>query len=132
MPNATNVPAPTNTEVGGKTAEELLKEAKAELEDKMVEISGLSFQKLTTITRYLNRDKISGRSEAWFTKNFDSLTTESLTEIITARYKALTKQLAAKENADKRGAFVELLSRGVAFKEAVSQSGYNPDLDTEK
>jgi hypothetical protein len=118
--------------MNGVTPEQMAKDIVTELEDKLVSVSGLTFQKLTAITRYLNRDKISGRSEAWFTKNFDSLVTDAITEIVEARHKQLVKYLASKENADKRGAFVELLARGVAFKDAVKQTGYNPDLDTDK
>lgn len=116
-----------------KTPDEMAKEIiNSAFEDQDVTVTGTTYQKLVTVVRYLNRDKIQARSESWFQKNLDNLVSDGLYDVINARHKALIKYLATKDNADKRGAFVELLARGVVFKDAVAQTGYNPDLDTEK
>ena len=99
-------------------AAEIIKEA---FEDKMVLVSGTSFQKLTTIVRYLNRDKIQARSESWFTKNFDSLTTDALTDLINAREKAIVSYLAKKELDEKNDSFRDLVARGMSVPDAYTK-----------
>jgi hypothetical protein len=92
------------------------------VESKMIEISGISFQKLETVVRYLNRDKISARGDNWFKKNFDSLTSDAVETLITAREKAITDYQNKKELQDKDELFRTLISRGVdiatAYKDA--------------
>jgi hypothetical protein len=105
---------------------------KAATEDKSVDISGTTYQKLEKIVRYDNRDKIQGKGETWFVKNQTRLTEESLDTLISNREKALTKYLDKKDNDDKRKSFLDLIARGVDYKKAVVDTGYNPDMDTEK
>jgi hypothetical protein len=99
--------------------------------DVTVEINGVVAQRLEVVIRYLNRDKISARGERWFTKNHDSLMTDAVEELINARSKAITKYQDKKENDGKRELFLVLLTKGISFKDAVQQSGYNPDMDNE-
>ena len=105
--------------LNGKTAEELASEIVNDaVEDKLVSISGTAFQKLETIVRYLNRDKIQARGQAWFDKNVDMLTTDAMETLINAREKAIVDYLAKKELNDKDEAFRTLVARGVSVKEA--------------
>ncbi|SRR5258708_6816271 len=106
----------------GKTPEVMAKEiVNAVVEDKMVLISGTSFQKLTTIVRYLNRDKIQARSEAWLAKNFDGLVTDAVEELVKAREKAITDYLKKKEQSDKDEAFRELVAKGISVPDAYAK-----------
>ena len=105
--------------LNGKTAEELASEIVNDaVEDKLVSISGTAFQKLETIVRYLNRDKIQARGQAWFDKNVDMLTTDAMETLINAREKAIVDYLAKKELNDKDEAFRTLVARGVNVQEA--------------
>ena len=94
---------------------------KAATENKSVVVSGTSFQKLTTVVRYLNRDKISARSEKWFRESFDRLVTDAVETLITAREKAITDYMAKKELDDRNKAFAELCARGTAVQDAYKQ-----------
>ena len=108
--------------MNGVTPEEKAKDIVNEaFEDKMVLISGTTFQKLTTIVRYLNRDKIQARSESWFNKNFDSLSTDALDDLIKAREKAIVQYLAKKELDEKNEAFNDLVARGMAVPDAYAK-----------
>ena len=103
----------------GKTAEAIAKEIiESAVEDKEVVISGTAFQKLETVVRYLNRDKIQARGQAWFDKNVDMLTTDAMETLINAREKAIVDYLAKKELNDKDEAFRTLVARGVNVQEA--------------
>src|ERR1700739_3719118 len=105
--------------LNGQTAEEMAAEIINEaVEDKLVSISGTAFQKLETVVRYLNRDKIQARGQAWFDKNVDMLTTDALETLINAREKAITHYLAKKELNDKDEAFRALVARGINVQEA--------------
>lgn len=116
----------------GKTPEQLAKDIVSNaVESVMIEMSGTASQKLETVVRYLNRDKISARGENWFRKNHDSLVTDAIEELVNARSKAINKYQDKKENDGKRELFLMLLTKGIAFKDAVTQSGYNPDMDNE-
>jgi hypothetical protein len=100
--------------MNGVTPEQMAKDiVKAAVEDKMVLISGTTFQKLETVVRYLNRDKISARGDTWFRKNFDSLTSDAVETLINAREKAITDYQNKKELADKNEAVNELVARGI-------------------
>ena len=103
----------------GKTAETIAKEIINDaVEDKLVSISGTAFQKLETVVRYLNRDKIQARGENWFNKNEEMLTTDALETLINAREKAIVDYLAKKELNDKDEAFRTLVARGINVQEA--------------
>jgi hypothetical protein len=98
--------------MNGVTPEEKAKEiVNQAFEDKMAMISGTTFQKLTTVVRYLNRDKIQARGESWFTKNFDSLTTDALDDLIKAREKAITSYLAKRNWMRRTNPFVSWLQK---------------------
>lgn len=90
----------------------------AAMEDKMVLVSGTAFQKLETVVRYLNRDKIQARGDNWFKKNFDTLVTDSVTTLVEAREKAISDYLKKKEQTDKDEAFRKLVARGITVPEA--------------
>jgi hypothetical protein len=108
--------------MNGVTPEEKAKDiVNQAFEDKMAMISGTTFQKLTTVVRYLNRDKIQARGESWFNKNFDSLTTDALDDLIKAREKAITSYLAKKELDEKNESFRELVAKGMAIPEAYAK-----------
>lgn len=103
----------------GKTAEAIAKEIINDaVEDKLVSISGTAFQKLETVVRYLNRDKIQARGVVWFERNVESLTTDALETLINAREKAIVDYLAKKELNDKDEAFRTLVARGINVQEA--------------
>jgi hypothetical protein len=103
----------------GKTPEQIAKEIINDaVEDKLVSISGTAFQKLETVVRYLNRDKIQARGQAWFDKNVDMLTTDAMETLINAREKAIVDYLAKKELNDKDEAFRTLVARGINVQEA--------------
>jgi len=87
-------------------------------ESKMIEISGTSFQRLETVVRYLNREKIAARGDNWFKKNFDSLVTDSIETLITAREKAINDYMDKKELAAKDELFRVLMSKGTAIEVA--------------
>jgi hypothetical protein len=102
-----------------KTPDQLAKEiVNSAIESKMIEISGTSFQRLETITRYLNRDKISARGENWFKKNFDSLVTDAVETLVIAREKAINDYMDKKELQAKDELFRTLLARGTAIEVA--------------
>lgn len=120
-------------QMNGKTPEVMANEIiNAAVIDKAATISGTSFQKLETITRYDNRDKINAKGENWYTKNSERLITDSLETLITNRAKALKAYVDKKDNDDKRKSFLDLVARGLEYKEAVEKTGYNPDFDTKK
>ena len=120
----------TTEKNGTQTPEQMAKDiVKAATEDKLVEISGTAFQRLDTITRYDNRDKIQGKGENWFIKNHQRLVTDSLDTLIRNRDKALRMYLEKKDNDDRRESFLDLVARGMSYKEACDKTGYNPDLD---
>src|SRR5258706_7787095 len=98
----------------GKTPETIAKEMINDaVESQMVEIAGTTAQKLATVVRYLNRDKISARGENWFRKNSDSLTTDAIETLVTAREKAITDYQNKKEVQAKDELFRTLCARGV-------------------
>lgn len=102
--------------MNGLTPQQMAKDIiNGAVESKMIEISGTSFQKLETVVRYLNRDKISARGDNWFKKNFDSLTSDAVETLVTAREKAITDYQNKKELQDKDELFRTLMSRGVAI-----------------
>lgn len=108
--------------VNGKTPEQLASEiVKDAVESLMIELPGTSKPRVETIVRYLNRDKISARGETWFKKNYDSLTTDCITELVDNREKAITSYLFKKEMTDKNIAFTDLLARGTPLEEASMQ-----------
>jgi hypothetical protein len=105
--------------LNGQTAEQIAKDIINDaIEDKMVMVSGTSFQKLELVTRYLNRDKISARGDNWFKKNFDSLVTDCVETLVSAREKAITDYQNKKELQDKDELFRTLLARGIAIETA--------------
>ena len=108
-------------QVGGKTAQEITKEVMASTEDTMLTISGLANTKLETVVRYLNREKISARGDAWFRRNHDNLVTDAVEQLISAREKAITSYLDKKELQEKDEAFRELVARGTVANEAYKQ-----------
>jgi len=122
MSTATVAQKIVSTENQNKTpkeqAAEIIKDA---FEDKLVSIGGTTFQKLTTVVRYLNRDKLQARGETWFTKNFDSLCSDALDDLIKAREKAITSYLAKKEEDEKNEAFKELVAKGMAVPDAYAK-----------
>ena len=91
-------------------------------ESKMIEISGTSFQKLETVVRYLNRDKISARGDGWFKRQFDTLVSDAVESLVTAREKAIVDYQNKKELQDKDELFRTLIARGndiaVSYKDA--------------
>src|SRR5437773_4014216 len=101
MPMAT-----MTTDNGTKTPQEMAKEiVQTATEDKMVIVQGTTFQKLETVVRYLNREKISARGDVWFRKNFDALVTDTVDSLITAREKSILDYLSKKEQAEKDEAY---------------------------
>lgn len=105
--------------LNGITPEQMAREiVNNAVESKMIEISGTSFQKLETVVRYLNRDKISARGEGWFKKHFDSLTSDAVETLVTAREKAIVDYQNKKELQDKDELFRTLLARGTAIEVA--------------
>lgn len=96
-------------------AKEIIKDA---VESLMIELPGTSKLHVETVVRYLNRDKISARGDNWFKKNYDSLVTDCITELVKARCKAINDYLLKKEQDDKSKSFRELIARGTAIPEA--------------
>jgi hypothetical protein len=122
--------------MNGLTPEQLAKQIVNEaVESKMIEISGTSFQKLETVVRYLNREKIAARGDNWFKKNFDSLTSDAVETLVTAREKAIVDYQDKKELQAKDELFRTLLARGtaieVAYKDAYGVA-YVPKGDTKE
>jgi aromatic ring-opening dioxygenase catalytic subunit (LigB family) len=110
------------TDNGAKKPTELAKEIiNAAIEDKMVVISGTAFQKLETVVRYLNRDKLQARSEAWFVSNFDRLCTETMETLVNAREKAIVDYLAKKEADEKAESFRLLVAKGITVPDAYAK-----------
>lgn len=108
--------------LNGTTPEQQAKEiVNAATEEKLIAVAGTTFQKLETVVRYLNRDKIMGKGNAWFTKNFDYLVSEAMDTLITAREKAITDYLKKKEQSDKDKSFREFVARGMAVPDAYKQ-----------
>lgn len=98
----------------GKTPEVMASEIiNAAVADAVISISGTSAQKLATVVRYLNRDKISARGENWFRKNEDSLTSDAVETLVSAREKAITDYQNKKETQAKDELFRTLRARGV-------------------
>jgi rRNA processing protein Krr1/Pno1 len=109
----------------GKTPEQLAHDIVEEaVESVMHEISGTANQKLETVVRYLNRDKIQARGETWFNKNHDSLVSSALETLIEAREKAIVDYLDKKEQQSKDELFRDLIARGVKIEEAY-KAAYN-------
>lgn len=105
------------------------------VESKMIEISGTCFQRLETVTRYLNREKIAARGDNWFKKNFDSLVTDTVETLVTAREKAINDYMDKKELGAKDELFRLLMSKGtaieVAYKDAYGVA-YAPKVEEKK
>lgn len=102
-----------------KTPEQLA--AEALLKDQLVTVSGTAYQKLETIVRYLNRNKIQARGENWFNKNADILFQDGMEKLIEAREKAIVDQLKKQEQAEKDEAFRGLVARGITITEAYAK-----------
>lgn len=112
-----NTPVVDNN--GARKPEAIAKEIMKEVvESLLIELPGTSKSSVETIVRYLNRDKISARGETWFTKNYPTLVTDAVTELVKARCKAITDYLAKKEQDDKSKSFRELVARGTAIPDA--------------
>lgn len=94
----------------------------AAIEETVVSISGTANQKLTTVVRYLNRDKISARGERWFQKNLESLTTDAVETLVTAREKAITDYQNKKEVQAKDELFRTLRARGIDVVQAEKEA----------
>lgn len=114
--------ATMTTDNGTKTPTEMAKDiVQAAVEDKLVQVSGTTFQKLEIVVRYLNRQKIAARGDSWFQKNFDNLAQDAVDTLIIARAKAINDQLNKAELADKDNSFRELIARGIEFSVAYTQ-----------
>lgn len=115
-------------QVGGKTAQELTKEVMAAVEDQAVIITASTFSKLDTVTRYLNRERISAKGEGWFKRNYDNLVADTVEVLITGREKQILSYLDKKELQDKDESFRELLARGteiaVAYKQCYGEEAF--------
>jgi len=84
----------------------------------LIELPGTQRDALLMVVRYLNRDAIMARSESWFKKNQESLTTDCISDLVKARAKAITDYLAKKEQSDKDESFRKLIARGIAIPQA--------------
>lgn len=105
--------------MNGQTPEQIAKAiVESAVEDVVISISGTANQKLTTVVRYLNRDKIQARGENWFKKNEEMLTSDAVETLINAREKAIVDYLKKKEQEEKDAAFRELVAKGITVKEA--------------
>ena len=107
--------------MNGKTPEVMANEIIGDLNDRELSVSGTSFQKLATVVRYLNRDKIAARGEVWFRKNETNLITDAMETLINAREKAIVDYQAKKELADKNQALNKLVARGIKVEDAYAQ-----------
>lgn len=109
-------------ELNGKTPETIAAEIMKNMEDQVITVSGSTNLKLEVVVRYLNRDKISARGENWFKKNHDSLVTDAVETLVSAREKAITDYQNKKEVQAKDELFRTLVARGInkdqAYKEA--------------
>lgn len=128
--------ATLQTENGPKTPEQMAKDIiDAANESKMVEISGTCFQRLETVVRYLNREKIAARGDNWFKKNYDSLVTDTVETLVTAREKAINDYMDKKEQSAKDDLFRLLMAKGtaieVAYKDAYGVA-YAPKVEEKK
>lgn len=107
---------------GARKPEDITKEIMDAMNQSlMIELPGTSKPAVETIVRYLNRDKISARGETWFTKNYPTLVTDAMTELVKARCKAINDYLLKKEQDDKSKSFRELVARGVQIPDAYKQ-----------
>lgn len=107
----------------GKTPEKLAKDIVSDaVESVMIEMSGTASQKLETVVRYLNRDKISARGENWFRKNHDSLVTDAIETLVSAREKAITDYQNKKEIMAKDELFRTLVARGIPVAQAEKEA----------
>lgn len=107
----------------GKTPEQIAADiVKDAAEEKMILVSGTAFQKLETVVRYLNRDKIAARGQTWFNKNHDTLITDAVETLVTAREKAITDYQNKKDLQAKDEQFRDLTARGVKADEAYKQA----------
>jgi len=121
---ATTVSVPSNgATLNGKTPAQIAHDIVTDaVESVMVEISGTASQRLETVVRYLNRDKISARGETWFRKNHDSLTTDAIETLVTAREKAITDYQNKKELMAKDELFRTLVARGIPVAQAEKEA----------
>jgi hypothetical protein len=107
------------TDNGTRTPEQMAAEITRDMNTPwLIELPGTQRDSLATIVRYLNRDAIMARGEGWYKKNQQSLTCDTIADLVKARAKAITDYLAKKEQMDQDTTFRKLVARGTAIPEA--------------
>jgi hypothetical protein len=108
--------------LNGQTPEEIAEEIVKQLEDRVIEVTGLSCQALESIARYDNRDSIANRGEKWYAKNKDHFEKVTLEKMLVAKKKQLDKYQEERMNTDGWKLFRLLVSKGVEHAQALEQS----------
>ncbi len=103
----------------GKTPEQIAAEVMEAIEDRVIEVSGLSCQALESIARYDNRDSIANRGEKWYAKNKDHFEKVTLENILVAKQKQLNKYQEERRISQQWESFRLLVSKGVEQSQAM-------------
>lgn len=108
--------------LNGQTPEEIAEETVEQLEDRVIEVTGLSCQALESISRYDNRDSIANRGEKWYAKNKDHFEKTTLEKMLVTKKKQLDKYQEERANTDGWKLFRLLVSKGVEHGQALDQA----------
>lgn len=107
----------------GKTAEVIAKEiVKDAVDNKLMEVSAQTYQRLEKIARYQNRTTIFNRGERAWKENGEVWTVKALEYIVESRFDQLEKQMAKAEKDAANEYFQLLVSRGMPVNEAFKQA----------
>src|SRR5260221_12134546 len=98
----------------GKTAEVIAREViKDAVDNKLVEVSAQTYQRLEKIARYQNRTTIFNRGERAWKENSEAWTLKALETITESRFEQLEKQIPKAEKDAANEDFQLLVSRGM-------------------
>lgn len=107
----------------GKTAEQIAADVvKDAVENKLMEISAQTHQRLEKIARYQNRTTIFNRGERAWKENGEVWTVKALEYIVESRFDQLQKQMEKAEKDAANEYFQLLVSRGMPVAEAFKQA----------
>jgi hypothetical protein len=107
----------------GKTAEVIAKEImKDATENKLIEISAQTYQRLEKLARYQNRTTIFNRGERAWKENGEAWTLKALDIVVESRYDQLEKQMTKAEKDAANEYFQLLVSRGMPVADAFKQA----------
>jgi uncharacterized phage-associated protein len=117
-------------QMNGQTPEEIAAEIiKAATETQMIEIDGVSNQKLIKILRYANAKKIYVKGEKWFQENLETLQTEWAQKLINSQHEQREKLDKAERERDTHEYVKLLVARGVNRFVAMQMAGLISEED---